>query len=281
MRDRGWARLLPCRVPAGMPLGTVSEAVSRRTGLAPSTEVLCGVHDSNANLFRYKAAGMADASILSTGTWLIGFQRDFDPGKLGERSAMVLNIDVDGENVPSTLTITGREYHLICKDNAAPDAEVLATLPDLVARRTMALPSFAGDDGLFPGSAHRGRIIGPAPDTPAGWQGLAVLYAAFSANRCLDVLGSSNEIIIDGGFAANLPFARILATLRPLQRVSVSRSRDGTALGAALLWRRFARTQPVSSVVLEAVAPIGEAGFDGHTLSAAYQSWTSLSEQSP
>jgi sugar (pentulose or hexulose) kinase len=254
--------------------------VAKRTGLARSTEILCGVHDSNANLFRYKAAGMSNASILSTGTWMIGFQRDLDPDKLDATRAMVLNIDVDGENVPSTLTMTGREYHRIRKEEGAPDAAALAALPILIARGTLALPSFIGDDGLFPGSAHRGRIIGPAPETPAEWQALAVLYTTFSANRCLDVLGSSKRIVIDGGFAANLPFARCLAALRPSQGVSVSQSRDGTALGAALLWRRFARTLPVSSVLLETVTPLGE-GFDRPGLFAAYQSWLAFSEQAP
>ena len=280
MRKRGWDRLLPDRAPAGAVLGTVSEAVARRTGLARSTEILCGVHDSNANLFRYTAAGMADASILSTGTWMIAFQRDLALDKLDATSAMVLNIDVDGENVPSTLTMTGREYDLIRKEKSAADAAVLAALPTLFAQGTLALPSFVGDDGLFPGAAHRGRIIGPPPETPAEWQGLAVLYAAFSANRCLDALGSSKRIVIDGGFAANLPFARCLAALRPSQSVSVSQSRDGTALGAALLWRRFSRILPVSSVVLEAVTPLGEDGSESRSLSAAYQSWIAFSEHS-
>jgi sugar (pentulose or hexulose) kinase len=279
MRERGWARLLPQNALAGASLGTVSEAVAKRTGLPRSTEVLCGVHDSNANLFRYKAAGMADASILSTGTWMIGFHRDLELDSLEANSAMVLNIDVDGANVPSTLTMTGREYDLIRKDEVADDAGVLDALPTLVERGTLARPSFVGDEGLFPGSACRGRIVGPLPKTPAEWQGLAVLYAAFSANRCLDVLGSSKRIVIDGGFAGNLPFARALAALRPSQDVSVSQSRDGTALGAALLWRRFSRTHPVTSVVLEAVSPLGEAGLDRRQLSAAYQSWIALSEQ--
>jgi sugar (pentulose or hexulose) kinase len=281
MRERGWAHLLPQPAPAGASLGTVSEAVAKRTGLKRSTEILCGVHDSTANLFRYKAAGLADASILSTGTWMIGFQRDLAPDKLDAISAMVLNIDVDGENVPSTLTMTGREYHLICREESAADAAVLAALPTLVARGSLALPSFVGDDGLFPGAAHRGRIIGPAPETAAEWQALAVLYVAFCANRCLDLLGSTKRIVIDGGFAANLPFARCLAALRPSQAVSVSQCRDGTALGAALLWRRFARTRPVSSVVLEPVTPLGEDGFDRRGLAKAYQSWIAFSEQAP
>jgi len=278
MRKRGWDHLLPERVPAGAVLGTVSDAVARRTGLARSTEILCGVHDSNANLFRYNAAGMADASILSTGTWMIGFQRGLALDKLDATRGMVLNRDVDGENVPSTLIATGREFELIRRDHNAADAAVLAALPILLAQGTLALPSFVGDDGLFPGAAHRGRIIGPLPETAAEWQGLAVLYAAFSANRCLDALGSSKRIVIDGGFAANLPFARCLATLRPSQSVLVSQSRDGTALGAALLWRRFSRTLPVSSVVLEAATPLDGDGCEFGTLLAAYQSWIAFSE---
>ena len=279
MRERGWARLLPRLVPAGGSLGAVSEAVAKRTGLAPSTEVLCGVHDSNANLFRYKAAGMADASILSTGTWMIGFQRDLGLDRLNANRAMVLNIDVDGESVPSTLTMTGREYDLIRKEAVAEEAAVLDAVPRLVSRGTSARPSFVGDDGLFPGAANHGRIIGPPPETDAEWQGLAALYAAFSANRCLDALGSSKRIVIDGGFARNLPFARCLAALRPSQEVSLSQSRDGTALGAALLWRRFSRTEPVASVVLEAVSPLGETELDRRHISLAYQSWVALSEQ--
>ena len=127
--------------------------------------------------------------------------------------------------------MTGREYDLIRKKKRCCDAAVLAALPTLIARGTLALPSFVEDAGLFPGSAHHGRIIGPPPETGAEWQGLAVLYAAFSANRCLEALGSSKGIVIDGGFAANLPFARCLATLRPSQSVSVSQSRR-TAAGA-------------------------------------------------
>ena len=191
MRARGWDRLLPPRAEAGAVLGTVSEAVIRRTGLSPATEILCGAHDSNANLFRYTAAGLREASVLSTGTWMIGFNRGLDPAELDPDRAMVLNIDVDGGTVPSTLTMTGREYDLIRRDHLADDAAVLAAIPKLAARRTLALPSFVGDDGLFPGAGRRGRIIGPMPDGPSEWQALAVLYAAFTASSCLDALASA------------------------------------------------------------------------------------------
>src|SRR5215831_8052958 len=106
---------------------------------------------------------MADASVLSTGTWMVGFQRDLDLDKLDADGAMVLNIDIDGENVPCTLTMTGREYDLIREEAVVGDAAVLNSLPSLVARGSLALPSFVGEDGLFPGAARRGRIVGPLP----------------------------------------------------------------------------------------------------------------------
>jgi len=278
MRARGWDKLLPPIAAAGAVLGTVSEAVVRRTGLSPATDILCGVHDSNANLFRYMAAGLGEASVLSTGTWMIGFNRGLDLAELNPDRAMVLNIDVDGENAPSTLTMTGREYELIRGDLGADDAAVLAAIPKLAAQRTLALPSFVGDDGLFPGAGRRGRISGRAPQGPAEGQALAVLYAAFTASYCLDALASTGRVIIDGGFAVNVPFARVLATLRPSQRVAASQSRDGTALGAALLWKRHARSTPVASVVLDDIAALDGTAARAQLLEA-YQSWIVQSEQ--
>jgi len=278
MRARGWDRLLPPIAAAGTVLGMVSEAVVRRTGLSPATEILCGVHDSNANLFRYVAAGLGEASVLSTGTWMIGFNRGLDLAELDPDRAMVLNIDVDGKNAPSTLTMTGREYELIRGDHLADDAAVLAAIPKLVEQRTLALPSFVGDDGLFPGAGRRGRVSGPAPRGPAEWQALAVLYAAFTASFCLDALASTGRVIVDGGFAVNVPFARALATLRPGQLVSASQSRDGTALGAALLWKRHARSAQVASVGLDDIAALDGATGRAHVLEA-YQSWIVQSEQ--
>lgn len=251
----GWQKLFPPFAGAGEPLGYISAAVAAATGLASDTQVLCGVHDSNANFYRYKAAGMDEATLLSTGTWMIGFDRARNLATLDAARGMVANVDVDGGPVASTLTMAGREYQLITGD--APqvaDAAVLAAAGDLIARNTLALPSFGADDGLFPGSANKGRITGLPPQNAAEKRALGALYVAFTAHACLDALESRDKpVIIDGGFATNLPFARLLAALRPGQRVQTSHSRDGTALGAALLWKKAERKGPVTSVRLEAV----------------------------
>jgi sugar (pentulose or hexulose) kinase len=274
VRKQGCDRLYPPFAKAGEVLGTISPAVADRTGLAPDTQVLCGVHDSNANLFRYKAAGLSDRTILSTGTWMIGFERTCPLDRLDGARAMVSNVDVDGFPVASTLTMTGREYAILAGSSAAEDEAVMAALGGLLARGTLALPSFVEHDGLFRGSSRKGRVVGPPPATDAEHRALAALYAALTANACLDCLGSAAPIVVDGGFATNLAFGRLLAALRPSHGIAMSRSRDGTALGAALLWRRFTRRESVSSVVLDPVAPLSLPG-----LAEAAHRWAELAEE--
>jgi sugar (pentulose or hexulose) kinase len=276
VRRRGWERLYPPFARAGEPLGTVSAAVAGRTGLPRHVEVLCGVHDSNANLYRYRAAGLAERTILSTGTWMIGFERTCPLDRLDGARAMVSNVDVDGAPVASTLTMTGREYALLAGRAEADDGAVAAALGELLARGTLALPSFVAHDGLFPGSARRGRVVGPAPSAPAGSRALAALYAALTASACLDLLGSRTAIVVDGGFATNRLFGRLLAALRPGQVVAMSRSRDGTALGAALTWRRFDRREPVATVALDPVEPLAPPG-----LAEAAARWARLADAAP
>jgi sugar (pentulose or hexulose) kinase len=202
---------------------------------------------------------------------MIGFVRGRGVETLRAHRAMVSNLDVDGRPVASTLTMTGREYALLSGEGAASDADALSAVPQLLARGTLALPSFVPDPGAFPGSGGRGRIAGPPPRTPAERRALASLYAAFTAHLCLSALGAETPVVVDGGFAPNVAFCRLLATLRPAQPVSASQSRDGTALGAALLWKRFTRTEPVGSVALDLMSPAAVPGLP--------QAWTRWLEQ--
>jgi sugar (pentulose or hexulose) kinase len=268
VRRRGWDRLFPPFARAGEVLGRLRPDLAARTGLPRDTAILCGVHDSNANLFRYKAAGLVDRAVLSTGTWMIAFVRGRPLSTLVEGRAMVSNVDVDGEPVASTLTMTGREYAIIAGEGSAPDDGALAAVPGLLERGTMAFPSFVADDGPFPGAGGHGRIEGPVPASAAERRGLAALYAAFTAHLCLEALGTSAPVVIDGGFATNLAIGRLLAALRPQRRVEMSRTRDGTALGAALLWGRFERVGPVATVELDTVPAAGIPG-----LAEAFRTW--------
>jgi sugar (pentulose or hexulose) kinase len=257
----GWQGLFPAFAKAGEVIGHLSPAMAKRTGLSEEVEILAGAHDSNANFFRYKAAGLADRTVLSTGTWMIGFNRGRPLEDFSESRAMVANVDVDGEPIASTLTMTGREYAILAGEHPVSDNRALVAAAKLLAQGTLALPSFVDDPGPFPGSGGKGRIIGPQPVDDVERGALGALYAAFVADLCLDVLGSTTPIVVDGGFATNAAFGALLAALRPDQPVVMSRSKDGTALGAGLLWGRFERTAPVNSVVLDAATPAPLSGL--------------------
>jgi sugar (pentulose or hexulose) kinase len=62
---RGWERLLPPRRPAWETLGPIRPQLAARTGLPPQTRVLCGIHDSSANFYRYQAAGLSRLTVIS------------------------------------------------------------------------------------------------------------------------------------------------------------------------------------------------------------------------
>jgi len=269
-----WHGLFPAFAKAGEVIGHLSPEIAKRTGLSPDVEILAGAHDSNANFFRYKAAGMANHTVLSTGTWMIGFNRGRPLEDFSESRAMVANVDVDGEPIASTLTMTGREYAILAGEHPVSDQRAYQAAAKLIAQGTLALPSFVEDPGPFAGSGGKGKIIGPAPVDDVERGALAALYSAFVADLCLDVLGSTTPIVIDGGFATNPAFGQLIATLRPAQPVAMSRSKDGTALGAGLLWQRFERKEPITSVTLDPMSPSPIAG-----LREAALRWRALADQ--
>jgi hypothetical protein len=109
----------------------------------------------------------------------------------------------------------------------------------------MALPSFGEEDGLFPGSAGRGTIAGPLPETPEARRALAVLYTALLTDVCLDALHSEGLVVLDGSFVRDPLYASLVAALRPGARIVFNLDAYGTAAGSALLADHETRGQPV------------------------------------
>jgi len=204
-------------------------------GLPSGMRVLAGLHDSTANLYRYQCAGLERFTLLSTGTWIVGMSADTPADRLNERRSMGLTCDVEGRAVAGTLAMAGRDHALIA--GTSPPPVTTAALDRLIARDVMLLPSLAEFDGVFPGSAALGRIVGDEPSEPGARAALATLYAALVSDVCLDLLAADATVVIDGGFAAEPAFAGLVAALRPDLRVLVSPTGDGTVRGAALLAR--------------------------------------------
>lgn len=229
---RGWNRLMAPMTPAWATLGTILPEIAARTGLDRRTRVLCGVHDSSANFYRYQAAGLSNLAVVSTGTWIValtdrvdGF--DFDDAR-GGRSC---NADVFGAPTPGMLTMGGREFAAVA--DGAPGPADPAALARLVRDGVLALPFFGQDEGLFPGRGRRGRIAGPLD--PADRFTLAVLYAALLTAEILDALPPARRVVLDGTFVRDPLYGALVQRLRPDAETLVNPDTAGHAAGAALL----------------------------------------------
>src|SRR5699024_6185945 len=96
----------------------------------------------------------------------------------------------------------------------------------------------------------------PLPETIEERKALAVLYCALLTVECLDALGPSSEIVLDGTFLREPAYAAIVAALQPGRRVRYNLDTYGIASGAALLAGHEGRTNS-ASVELRAPGPLG------------------------
>jgi len=262
--NEGWDALMPERRSAFDVLGSLQAALSAQIGCDKPPSVLVGIHDSNANYARYLKAGFDRFTLVSSGTWLISFDSDLSLDQLDPKRDMVSNIDLEGRPVACTRFMGGREFYEIAGEDGLRARPSLRDLTKLVAAGTMALPSFTDSGGPFPGTGHRGWIDGPAPEGPGERAALSSLYVALMTSVDLDLLQAEGQVIIDGSFADNRLFAGLLAAFRPKQSVLVSKAKDGTALGAALLWGWRDKRQATTNLDLETASPLTVEGLSAY-----------------
>ena len=239
----GWQRLLPPMTPAWAALGPIRPEVAARTGLAPATRVICGVHDSSANFYRYQASGLSDLTVVSTGTWIVALS-DRPADFRVERAGWSCNSDVRGRPVPGMLCMGGREFSAVA-DGASGPADP-GTLARLVESGTMAIPFFGQDDGLAPGRAGRGRIVGPMAGDPAERFTLAVLYVALLTAEILDAMPPARTVVLDGNHVRDPLYGALVQHLHRRAEVRVNPDSHGISAGAALLASHESRTAPVA-----------------------------------
>ncbi|WP_426230537.1 FGGY-family carbohydrate kinase [Pararhizobium sp. DWP3-4] len=234
VHSQRWRDLLPPFAKAWATVGTIRPVLSDRYGLPAGIKVLAGIHDSSANFYRYQAAGFDEATVVSTGTWIVALSGKTPLDRLNEHRGMTCNSDVNGNPIGGILTMGGREFTHVAGDDDHLNADA-ALVSLMITQGTMALPSFGDDDGLFPGRAGEGHIAGPPPADAAGRKALAVLYTALLTVECLDALGSGGRVILDGSFLRDPLYAGLVAALRPQGDTVSNLDTYGVASGTALL----------------------------------------------
>ena len=224
---RGWREKMPPLARAGAALGETE--LTLPSGKRCTIAVHNGVHDSNAALHCYRAAGHSSFTLVSSGTWVIIFNTDCPLSALDERRDMLANVSVDGAPMPTIRFMGGREFDVI-RDGAPPKVG-LEDLQAVIDKGAVALPSFAAG-GPVPGVG--GEIVGPV-GSDAERAALALLYVVLMTDYSLDLIGSRNTIIVDGGLVKTGIYVEALAQLRPGQSLLASDNPEGSAVGAAIL----------------------------------------------
>jgi sugar (pentulose or hexulose) kinase len=250
---RGWSRLMPGLALAHADLGPLLPQIARHHGLSPHMRIHAGVHDSSANFYRYQATGLADFCVVSTGTWIVAMADGIDPSGLDERRGMTLNADVTGAPLAGALTMGGREFSAVAGTQEPGAKASVQTFARLIAQGSMALPSFGGNDGQFPGTVGQGRILGLPPKDADERLALALIYAALLTVTCADAVAPGRKLIVDGSFLRNPGFASLVAALRPGAQTLVNEESYGIAAGAALL---CARGLPLAPLQLNPPLPL-------------------------
>lgn len=241
------AKMAPPR-SAEQVLGTLSAQLQAETGLG-AVPVLVGIHDSNASLVPHLARRAAPFSVLSTGTWVIAMAIGGTGARLDPARDTLLNVNALGKPVPSARFMGGRE-HALLTGNPATGTEADARA--VVARAVMCLPSVVEGCGPFPDAVHRwqGQPSGPGERAVA-----AGFYLALMSAECLSQIGAGGDLVIEGPFAGNPWFLRMLAAATG-QMIVPSAGRTGTAVGAACLFGAPSRPEQAP----QPIAPLEGAG---------------------
>jgi sugar (pentulose or hexulose) kinase len=254
---RGWSAQLAALTPAGATLGCLTSDWVRRTGLAPSVRVMCGLHDSNAAFLSARShpdIQGADATILSTGTWFVAMRAAGAAGpltaaELPETRDCLVNVDVSGAPVTSSRFMGGREIELLAGRKAAAAPVSGRSSTDSAIRAieagAMFLPAVVPDVGPFPAGTR--RCVGDCGNR-LHRTALAQVYAALVADTSLDLIGSRDCLIVEGRFSQAVVFVQTLAALRPTTQVWVSDADEGVAHGALRLLDRQPAHAPLRRI---------------------------------
>jgi len=243
-KARGWAERFAPVVAAGHVIGSLRPELAEATGLAPETQVIAGLHDSNAALMA--ARGHAEiarneATVLSTGTWFIAMRLPASPIETADLPAArdcLVNVDAYGASVPSARFMGGREIEALIEidtrrvDIKPDQPKLLAAVADVLAAGAMHLPTLAPGCGPFP--AARGQWVNE-PDDWYARRAAACLYAALVTDAALDLIGSDERLLVEGRFAEAEVFVRALASLRPKTQVFVANAHNDVSFGALRL----------------------------------------------
>jgi sugar (pentulose or hexulose) kinase len=226
-----WRRLMPPVRQAGDSLGPILPEVARQAGLASSTPVYCGIHDSNASLLPHLFSRKPPFAVVSTGTWVVSMAIGGKTVRLNPARDTLINVNAFGNQVPSARFMGGREFEMIMSGRDAGWTE--ADQETVLGKGIMLLPAVQRGSGPF--AARESQWLQEEPASEGQRALAASFYLALMTATCLELIGADGPIIVEGPFARNSAFVRMLAAATGRSVVADGAASTGTSVGAALL----------------------------------------------
>ncbi len=261
---RGWSEVArrlgadrlfggPMRAPWDA-LGPLREDWARDCGVGPECCVAVGIHDSNANLLPYLVREQSNFVLASTGTWCVLMRPAATPALTDAqvKAGVFFNQSAFQEPVLTGLLPAGMEYETFASFAPFTDAQDEDALARVISDRDVfVIPGTLPDVPVFPGAAP-GLVAGKErftlDDLRAGRSADTIralgqryfaalnLALALATKRALAHLDAPRgaRVYIEGGFASNTIYCRLMATLCPEFEWLLTQAKEGTSLGAAL-----------------------------------------------
>ena len=213
-------------------IGTILPELSQEIGFSPSTPVYCGIHDSNAAIYRHLLSQDKPFSVLSTGTWIIAMAIGGRGHSLNPLRDTLINVNAFGDSIPSARFMGGREFEiLICGDQVTPTKkEIMKVLKQVVTLS----PSVVAHSGPFQGKRSEWSIA-ESKLTKGERAAVISLYLAMMTLTCLELSGAEGSIWIEGPFIDNKLFLDLIAAKSGVNVLIPKGSVNGPSIGAALL----------------------------------------------
>ncbi len=242
-------------------VGTLSREVVEKTGLAPETPVLLGVHDSNSSLLPYLYMDDGDFLLNSTGTWCVAMHpeeravmKDDDIGK-----TVFYNLSVNNTPVKTAIFMGGLEFEtwftvlqqLHGRDDKPTISEQgIQTVID--AAEDFILPGVVQGAGQYPnsvaqvvskGTRHTLESIQAGEHVPELFQDYEKAFTVLLLSLVLHTkvaferagLKKGTPIYTEGGFRQNKWYNKLLTVLFPENPVHTTGIEEATSYGAAWL----------------------------------------------
>ena len=210
-------------------MGNVTKKVSQRIGLS-RLPVSVGIHDSNASLVPHLFSQESSFSVISTGTWVIVLSIGGNKIELDQTRDTLLNVNLLGQVTPSARFMGGREYEIEAGSGVPNQKDMRQMLKDDL----ILLPSIINDVGPFQSCEPNWTPYIPEPGS--GLRNLVMCcYLAMMTRECLNLVGHEGKIIVEGPFAKNLNYIRMLSVITESE-ILLSKSITGTTIGSAMLF---------------------------------------------